>query len=68
MQHADKKQREELDRALNDPPANVKPEVIAALPEWQDEAVGNQFLAGLAARGGAGRVAVQGVHNVAVEK
>lgn len=61
---ADKKQKAEIDKQLDTPPPNVKAEVIARLPEWADGAAGNQFLAQMAQRGGAGRVAAQGVRNV----
>lgn len=61
IEHADKKQREEIDKQLMAPPANVKAEVVAAQPEWADGAAGNQFMAQMALRGGAGRVGAQGI-------
>lgn len=42
---------EAFDKALFAPPAGTPSEVIAALPEWQPEAVGDLFMAQLAARG-----------------
>lgn len=34
------------------------------MPEWQPEAAGADFLAQLSARGGTGRVAMEGTRNV----
>jgi hypothetical protein len=54
VQHADKKQKDDVDSQLNMPPAGVKAEYMASLPEWQDDAIGNQFMAQMAARSARG--------------
>lgn len=55
IEHADKKQREDIDKQLNAPPAGVKAEVIRALPEWQPGAAGADFMAQMAARAARGK-------------
>lgn len=53
---------------LNHPPAGTKTEQIRSSMEWDEGAAGAAFMAQMAARGGAGRVARDGVRNVATEK
>lgn len=49
---------------LYKPPPGVRDEVIRTTREWEPGAAGADFLAQLAARGGAGRVSVSGNRNV----
>ncbi len=63
---AEKKAIEEFDNALRKPPPGVTSEAIRDSREWAAGAAGAQFMGQLAARGGAGRVAVSGNRNVAV--
>lgn len=56
IEHADKKQREDIDKQLNAPPPGVKAEVIRTLPEWQPGAAGNDFLAQMQSRSARGVV------------
>lgn len=44
--------REEFDTKLFLPPAGLGEESMRDLPEWQEGAAGNDFMAQLAARGG----------------
>jgi hypothetical protein len=44
--------REEFDKGLFKPPAGVSETTMRDLPEWQEGAAGNDFMAQLAARGG----------------
>lgn len=61
----DKEAKKKVDDVLRQPPAGVKAEAIPSSNEWAPGAAGADFLAQLAARGGAGRVAVSGNRNVA---
>lgn len=44
--------REEFDKKLFMPPAGLTEDTMRDLPEWQEGAAGNDFMAQLAARGG----------------
>lgn len=46
---------EKFEKLLFEPPAGVALEVIAALPEWQPEAMYGDFAATMASRGGGQR-------------
>lgn len=64
MEHADKKQKAEIDRQLDQPPPGATAEQIRETVEWEPGAAGASFMAQMAGRGGAGRVAATGVRNV----
>lgn len=57
MDGLDSEQRSKVDELLFEIPATAPARVIEAAPEWQTEAVGNQFMAQMAMRGGQGRAA-----------
>jgi hypothetical protein len=61
---ADKKSREDFVAMLMKPPPSATVEDVRRLPEWEEGAAGNDFMAQLNARRGAGRVTTQGVVNV----
>lgn len=42
--------REKFNTLLFKPPPGIRAEVMATLPEWQPEAMGDQFMAQMAAR------------------
>lgn len=44
--------REKFDKDLFAPPPGLSEDTMRDLPEWQDGAAGNDFMAQLAARGG----------------
>lgn len=52
MRNGDAKGIERFDALLFKPPPGTATKSIAALPEWQSDAMANQFMAQLAARGG----------------
>ncbi len=59
-------QAEEFEKRLNKPPATATVEDIRAAPEFDMAHAGDDFLAQMAARGGAGSVTRDGVTNVDV--
>lgn len=54
----------QLDHALNTPPADATKEEIQESSLWGQDAMAGDFMASLAARGGSGRLAVDGVRSV----
>lgn len=51
MKDGDKEGIEKFDALLFKAPPGLAKEVVAALPEWQSDAMANQFMSQLAARG-----------------
>lgn len=60
----DKDARDNFDTQINKPPAGTPSEVIRATKEWDEGDAAADFMAQLAARGGAGRVSVTGTRGV----
>lgn len=58
--------REQFEHNLNKIPADASPDEVAASPAFDMTNAGEDFMAQLNARGGAGRLAVDGVRNVEV--
>lgn len=56
-----------LEHDLNLPPVEATEEEIQESPEWSNDAMAGDFMASLAARGGAGRLSVDGVRKLDLE-